>query len=215
MAERGRPRGFDRNAALQKAMEVFWARGYDGASMSDLTAAMGIASPSLYAAFGCKEALFREALALYAATESDGVWGGIEAASTAREGCVGMLEATARVFTRPDKPSGCLVVLSALHAGDLSDTARKELVRARAGTIATLEARLRRGQLEGDVPTGADVRAVATYLATVQQGMSIQARDGADRATLEAVARSVMAGWDGLVAGPARALGPGPDQAKV
>ncbi|HCT28606.1 MAG TPA: TetR family transcriptional regulator [Stenotrophomonas sp.] len=204
MAERGRPRGFDRDTALHKAMEVFWARGYDGASMSELTAAMGIASPSLYAAFGCKEALFREALALYAATESDGIWGGVEAAPTAKEGCVGMLMATARVFTRPDKPSGCLLVLSALHVGDLSDTAREELVRARAGAVAALEARLRRGQAEGDVPDGADVRAVAIYLTTIQQGMSIQARDGADRATLEALARSVMAGWDGLVAAPSQ-----------
>ncbi|WP_231499522.1 TetR/AcrR family transcriptional regulator [Caulobacter sp. UNC358MFTsu5.1] len=180
-------------------MEVFWARGYEGASMSELTTAMGIASPSLYAAFGCKEALFAEALALYGATENEGIWGGLETAATAREACEGMLTASARAFTRPDKPPGCMVVLSALPGGDANGALREALVRGRAGAIDLLEARLRRGQVEGDVPAGTDVRAVATYLATVQQGMSIQARDGATRATLEGIVRATMAGWDGLM----------------
>jgi AcrR family transcriptional regulator len=199
MAERGRPRGFDRDAALAKAMEVFWSRGYEGASMSELTTAMGIASPSLYAAFGCKEALFREALALYGATENDAIWGGLDSAATAREACEGMLMAAARAFTRPDKPPGCMVVLSALPGGDASEALREDLMRGRAGAKDLLEARLRRGQAEGDVPATADARAVATYLATVQQGMSIQARDGADRNTLEGIARTTMLGWDALV----------------
>ncbi|KRA56777.1 TetR family transcriptional regulator [Caulobacter sp. Root655] len=199
MAERGRPRGFDRDLALAKAMEVFWARGYEGASMTDLTAAMGIASPSLYAAFGCKEALFREALRLYAATESDGIWGGLETAPTARAGFESFLYATARVFTRPGKPTGCLVVLSALNASELNQTVREELVRGRAAMADGLEARLKRGQRDGDVQAGADTRAIAAYFATVQQGMSIQARDGATRATLEAIARVALSGWDSLV----------------
>jgi AcrR family transcriptional regulator len=199
MAERGRPRGFDRDAALAKAMELFWSRGYDGASISDLTAAMGIASPSLYAAFGCKEALFREALQLYAATESDGIWGEVETATTARQACESMLMATAQVFTRPGKPTGCLVVLSALHAGELNETVREELVRGRAGAVERLEARLRQGQVEGELPAGADLRAIATYVITVQQGMSIQARDGAGQSTLEGIARATMAGWNALV----------------
>lgn len=75
MAERGRPRSFDKEAALERAMEVFWRLGYEGASMTDLTAAMGIASPSLYAAFGSKEALFRQALDHYRATEGKEIWG--------------------------------------------------------------------------------------------------------------------------------------------
>ena len=107
--------------------------------------------------------------------------------------------ATARAFARPDKPPGCLVVLSALHASDLNETVREELVRGRASAIGNLEARLRRGQAEGDVPVGADVRAIATYLVTVQQGMSIQARDGANLAVLEGIARATMAGWNALV----------------
>jgi AcrR family transcriptional regulator len=199
MAERGRPRGFDRDLALAKAMEVFWARGYEGASMADLTAAMGISSPSLYAAFGCKEALFREALRLYAATESDGIWGGVETAPTARAGFESFLYATAQVFTRPGKPTGCLVVLSGLNASELNQTVREELVRGRAGMADGLEARLKRGQRDGDVPAGADTRAIAAYFATVQQGMSIQARDGATRATLEAIARVALSGWASLV----------------
>lgn len=202
MAERGRPRSFDRDAALAKAMELFWARGYDGASMSELTAAMGIASPSLYAAFGCKEALFREALELYAATENDGIWGGMETAATAREGCDSMLTATARAFTRPGRPPGCMAVLSALHESDLNEEMREELVRGRASAIDRVEARLRRGQADGDVPVAAGVRAIATYLVTVQQGMSIQARDGASLALLQGVARATMAGWDALMGVP-------------
>ena len=100
MAERGRPRSFDRAAALRRAMEVFWAKGYDGASLSDLTAAMRINSPSLYAAFGSKESLFREALALYSATEGTEIWTALPDAPTAREAIERFLRATAEAFTR-------------------------------------------------------------------------------------------------------------------
>src|SRR5918996_4164529 len=110
MAERGRPRSFDRAAALRRAMEVFWAKGYDGASLSDLTAAMGINSPSLYAAFGSKEGLFREAVALYGATEGTEIWEALPQAPTAREAIERFLRASALSFTRPDRPAGCLVV---------------------------------------------------------------------------------------------------------
>src|SRR5258707_15468488 len=112
---RGRPRGFDRTEALVRAMKVFWARGYEGASISDLKAEMGIGSPSLYAAFGSKEELFREAVKLYSATEGSDTWRSLQTAPTAREGIEGVLMYTARAFTRPDKPPGCLVGLSALN----------------------------------------------------------------------------------------------------
>jgi AcrR family transcriptional regulator len=199
MAERGRPRGFDRDLALAKAMEVFWIRGYESASIAELTAAMGIVSPSLYAAFGCKEELFREALRLYSATESKLIWGGVEAAPSARAGFESFLYATARVFTRPDKPTGCLVVLSALQANELTQTVREELIQGRLGMIEKLQARLKRGQHDGDVPARTDTKAVATFFATVQQGMSIQARDGATCTTLGAIAWAALVGWDSLV----------------
>ena len=86
MAERGRPRRFDRQAALERAMEVFWERGYQAASMTDLTEAMGINSPSLYAAFGSKEELYREAIGHFAATESDAILAPLLEAATARAG---------------------------------------------------------------------------------------------------------------------------------
>ena len=115
MAERGRPRSFDRSAALVRAMEVFWTKGYEGASISDLTEAMGIGSPSLYAAFGSKEALFREAIELYGRTEGPAIWDAVENAPDARSAVAGFLTATAHSFSRPGKPRGCMVVLSQLN----------------------------------------------------------------------------------------------------
>ena len=111
MAERGRPRSFDRQEALARAMETFWTHGYESTSIADLTAAMGIASPSLYAAFGSKEALFLEAVALYGATEGEQLWGPVATAKTARAGMEAFLLGTARAFTRKGKPRGCLVAM--------------------------------------------------------------------------------------------------------
>lgn len=201
MAERGRPRSFDREQALLRAMEVFWAKGYDGAAISDLTAAMGIGSPSLYAAFGSKEALFSEAVELYGRTEGPEIWEAVETAPTAREAVAGYLSATARAFTRPGKPPGCMVVLSALHAGDASAGVCEALRRSRAGSQADLKARLDQAVASGEIPAGADTAAVAAFYVTVQQGMSIQARDGASYETLRKVADNAMAAWEPLTAG--------------
>jgi len=202
MAERGRPRSFDRAAALRRAMEVFWAKGYDGASLSDLTAAMGINSPSLYAAFGSKEALFREALALYSATEGTEIWTTLPDAPSAREAIERFLRATAEAFTKGDKPRGCLIVLGALHPSDANANVCQELRRHRAENVAALRDRLERAVREGELRKGVDCQAVATFYATVQQGMSIQARDGAAREALLAVADCAMAAWDGLTSSP-------------
>jgi AcrR family transcriptional regulator len=210
MAERGRPRSFDRAAALRRAMEVFWAKGYDGASLSDLTAAMGINSPSLYAAFGSKESLFREAVALYEETEGTEIWTALPETPTAREAFERFLCASAEAFARPDKPAGCLIVLGALTANDANANVCRELRDRRAENVATLRDRLKRAVCEGELPKSLDCLAVATFYATVQQGMSIQARDGASRTTLLSVAASAMAAWDGLMAaaGSSRSLTP-------
>jgi AcrR family transcriptional regulator len=201
MVERGRPRSFDRAAALRRAMEVFWAKGYDGTSMSDLTAAMGVNSPSIYAAFGCKEELFREAAELYGATEGGRIWEYMTTAPTARAAIEGMLRASAEDFTRSGKPRGCLIALGALHADKENEAVCRELRRQRAQNIELLRRRLERGIAEGELPAGLDKRAIATFYATVQHGMSIQARDGASRASLLAVADCAMAAWDALVSG--------------
>ncbi|WP_342702700.1 TetR/AcrR family transcriptional regulator [Burkholderia arboris] len=199
MAERGRPRSFDKEAALDRAMEVFWRLGYEGASMTDLTAAMGIASPSLYAAFGSKETLFRQALDRYGATEGREIWEGVERAGNAHDAMQNYLMNTARVFTRRSKPAGCLVVLSALHPAERSDTVRQTLIAMREGTVEALRERLRQGVAIGEISVHANLDAIARYYVTVQQGMSIQARDGASRRDLEAVAQAALAAWPALV----------------
>jgi AcrR family transcriptional regulator len=198
MAERGRPRSFDRQAALERAMEVFWDRGYQAASMTDLTEAMGINSPSLYAAFGSKEALYREAVEHFAATESDEILAPLRNAPTAREALEGYLVASARTFTRPGRPPGCMVVLSAVNAVGVGEETSRILREMRAGSITVIEERLQGAVNEGELPASLDRHAVASYYVTVQQGMSIQARDGAARATLEAIAQGAMAAWEGL-----------------
>ena len=201
MKERGRPRSFDRAAALRRAMEMFWAKGFEGASMTDLTSAMGINSPSLYAAFGSKEKLFEEAVALYQESEGTEIWKALPEAPTAREAVEQFLRRTALSFTRKDKPAGCLIVLGALHADRGSEAACQFLQRQRAGNVTALRERLERGIRDGDLPAGMDCLKLAIFYATVQHGMSIQARDGASRETLLAIADSAMAAWDPLISG--------------
>ncbi|HEV2511163.1 TetR/AcrR family transcriptional regulator [Bosea sp. (in: a-proteobacteria)] len=198
MAERGRPRAFDRAEALQKAMLLFWEKGFQGASMSELTAAMGINAPSLYACFGSKEALYREALALYEAGDGAELAAAIAAAPTAREAIGIYLMRSAALFSRPGKPAGCMVVLSVIHAAGTSDEAGRALRDARGEMQGVMEARLRNDIARGELPASCDPPAIAAFYATVQQGMSIRARDGASRVELEAVAQGAMAAWAGL-----------------
>jgi AcrR family transcriptional regulator len=198
MAERGRPRAFDRGEALHRAMLLFWEKGYQGTSMSELTAAMGINAPSLYACFGSKEALYRETMALYDDYEGGGFGAALAAAPDARAAIETYLMGSARLFTRPGKPAGCMVVLSVIQAAGVSEEAACELRDARAEMQGLLEARLRAEAAKGALPASCDVSAIASFYITVQQGMSIRARDGATRAELEAVAQGAMMAWDGL-----------------
>lgn len=200
MAERGRPRTFDRDAALARAMEVFWSQGYEGASISELTGAMGIGAPSLYAAFGSKEELFREAIDYYGRTEGPEIWDAVDRAPNAREAMAGFLTATARSFSRPGKPRGCMVVLSQLNATEASASVCSALRANRALGRSRLEDRLRAAADAGELPSTLDVKALADFYVTVQQGMSIKARDGASRDELMAVAQSAMAAWEPLTA---------------
>ncbi|MFC3694976.1 TetR/AcrR family transcriptional regulator [Chenggangzhangella methanolivorans] len=196
---RGRPRAFCRETALRKAMETFWALGYEGASMAELTRAMGVGSPSLYAAFGSKDALFREACRLYERESSGAMIAAIEDPATAREGIEGYLMTTADGLSAPGHPPGCMIVLAAVSAHGACEAAREELKGRRTAVVAMLERRLARGVASGELPKGLDIAAIAAFYVTVQQGMSIQAVDGASTETLRGVARGAMAAWDGLV----------------
>ena len=209
MAMRGRPRGFDRAAALRLAMESFWEHGYEGTSIGDLTARMGIRPPSLYAAFGSKEALFREAVALYEDMEGEPPLQALREAPTALAGVEAMLRANVRSYTMPGRPTGCMVVLAATTYTPSTEGIRDFLAEQRRAGTAAVEERLVRGQAEGDVPPGADTGALAAYVMSVQYGLSLQARDGATREQLGAVVDCVLAGWEATVAARVAAAGTG------
>ena len=200
---RGRPRAFDREAALSQATCLFWRKGFEATSIADLTEAMGIGSPSLYAAFGSKEALYAEALDHYREKNEAQVWAGFFCAATAREAVMSFLMDSAAALTgfAGDTARGCMVVLSAV--GSEGHLELGERVRtARAETLERLKARLVRAVEEGEIPASIDVMALGRFVQTVQNGMSILARDGASRAELEAVAELAMLGWDARTARP-------------
>ncbi|UYB54173.1 TetR/AcrR family transcriptional regulator [Xanthomonas sp. AM6] len=199
---RGRPRAFDRETALLQATHLFWTKGYEATSIADLTAAMGIGSPSLYAAFGSKEALYAEAVQHYRARYEALAWRNFLAAGTAREAVESLLRDSAAALTGclADIPRGCMVTLSSV--GSEGHAELGELVKsARTVTLDRLTACLRRGIAEGEIPAATDVHALARFVQTVQSGMSILARDGASRAELEAVAEVAMLGWDARTGG--------------
>ena len=199
MAERGRPRAFDREEALRRAMTVFWARGYEGTTVSDLTAAMGINKPSLYGTFGCKEALFREAIALYDEVEGEAIQHALDDEPTARAAIEAVLRTNATSYACPEKPHGCMIVLSALLGAPENEQVRRFLTATRRAGEEALRERVARGIAEGDVPAGADARTLAAFYTTVLQGLSVQARDGASPAALSAIVDCAMAAWDVLV----------------
>jgi AcrR family transcriptional regulator len=194
---RGRPRQFDRDAALAQATRIFWSRGYEATSISDLTRAMGIGSPSLYAAFGSKEALYAEALQHYATKYAPLFWDGFKSAATAREAFTRFLMDSAATLTGSieDIPLGCMIVLSSVGSEGHLELAK--LVKSdRAASLGRLKERVIKGVTEGEIPASTDVHALARFVQAVQNGMSILARDGASRAELEDVARVAMLGWD-------------------
>ena len=201
MAVRGRPRSFDRTEALRRAMTVFWDKGYDGATMAELTAAMGIGSPSLYAAFGSKQGLFREAVELYTETEGTQIWDGLAEAPTAREAIERFLFGTAEAYGRADRPPGCLIVLAAPTDSGDNAVACRDLRERRGGNLDQLRRRFERAVSERELPPGFDCEAAARFYATLQDGMSIQARDGASPEALRSIARAGVAAWDALAGG--------------
>ncbi len=180
-------------------MEVFWARGYEGTSVADLTAAMGINSPSLYAAFGCKEQLFREAVALYA--KHSATSRALSEAPTARDMVERMLRDNVAGYANPGNPPGCMVVLSALIGTPETKPVRDYLADCRREGLAQLKQRLDQGVADGDLPEGTDTARLAAYYAAVLNGLSIAARDGASRRELDGIVDLAMATWEILTGG--------------
>ncbi|MCA1984164.1 TetR/AcrR family transcriptional regulator [Nocardioides nematodiphilus] len=184
-APRGRPRAFDADAALDKAVEVFWRLGYEGASMSALTEAMGINRPSLYAAFGDKEALFRLAVARYAEIDMAYAQQALEQ-PTAYAVVEHFLRANVEALTRPDRPAGCLSVQGGLATGSDGGRVAAFLARSRLAGERALAERLARSAAEGDLPADTDTVAMARFVMALSEGHAVHAAAGVGRSELHA-----------------------------
>ena len=191
---RGRPCEFDKDKVLERALQVFWQKGYEGASLSDLTRAMGINRPSLYAAFGNKEALFRRVLDRYADGPAAYVREALREA-TVRAVVERLLSGVIGLLADPRTPAGCLMVHGALACGKDSDPIRQELISRRAASEAAIRRRFKRAIAEGDLPADVDPGDLARFIAAVMHGMTIQAVGGAGRAELRRVARVALRAW--------------------
>lgn len=190
----GRPLSFDRDVALEKAMLVFWAHGYEAASLADLTAAMGITPPSLYAAYGDKKRLFLEAVDLYC-TQPMSAEQIIAQAKNAAEAARQMLEGSAIHFTGQNTPPGCLLATGAISCSAAAADVQAVLGNIRKQTESHLHAKITVDIASGIMPLETDADLLATYVMALIQGMSTLARDGASRATLLTLADAMMRGW--------------------
>ncbi len=197
-----RPRKFDIDEALSQAMHLFWERGYEGVSLTDLSSAMNINKPSLYAAFGDKEQLFRRAVELYDTSTGLPAEHALAEAATAREAIERVLRLNAADYTADDRPAGCMIVLAATLGQVENERVRSFLAQCRANGEEALRRRIERGKAAGELGADVDAAALAKFYTTVLQGMSIQARDGAGRETLDEVVDAAMAAWPGKASQP-------------
>lgn len=187
----GRPREFNLEEALSAALKVFWRKGYEAASMTNLTDAMGITRPSLYCAFGNKEALFKKALDLYEREKLSFIDGALSA-PTGYQAIERLLMGWVAAYTDPETP-GCMGVNGVLSCqGVASESVREELMTRRLDVESRLRERLERAKAEGDLPADADVAALPTYCVTVSQGIAVQASTGVKREALLQVARTAL-----------------------
>ncbi|WP_086563512.1 TetR/AcrR family transcriptional regulator [Streptomyces africanus] len=190
---RGRPRSFDRETALEKALLAFWEHGYEATSVSDLTRVMDIGAPSLYAAFGDKQSLFEEVVQVYGTRYGSFTDRALAEEPTARDAVERTLREAATAYTEPGHPHGCLVVHAAANCS--TPEVEQSLRDRRNANIAAFESRIRADAAAGVLPPGADAAALARYTGAMIQGMSQQARDGASREELERVAEIAMSIW--------------------
>jgi AcrR family transcriptional regulator len=193
---KGRPREFDTDEALAAALRVFWSKGYEGASLSDLTEAMGITRPSLYAAFGNKESLFRKALDLYEEEKLAYTRRALEA-PTAKGVAERLMRGALDNQCSDCEPRGCLGVISSIACSEGAETIREHVIARRASSRQALIERLERGKAEGDLPPDTDVAGLTSCLFALLQGMAVQAGAGAPRAELERLVETGLAMWPG------------------
>jgi AcrR family transcriptional regulator len=190
----GRPRAFDIDRALDQAMHLFWRKGFLGTSLSDLTEAMGINRPSLYAAFGNKEALFRRTVERYFQGPAAYLQEALRDA-TARAVVEHLLQGVVDLLTDPNLPRTCLWVHGALSCGGTSDPLQEEFVKQRAQGHADLRMRFKRAIADGDLPRGSDADALARFVQTVNFGLTVQATTGASRKELLRVVATALQAW--------------------
>lgn len=187
----GRPRAFDIDIALEQALLMFWRKGYLGTSLTDLTEAMGINRPSLYAAFGNKETLFRKALDRYRDQHTAYLRDALEE-PTAQRVIERMMQGVVDLVTNPGNPSSCLVAQSLLACADPDDPLHQELVERRAADEIAIRDRFERAVSEGDLPPDANPATLARFVLTVNSGLSVQAASGASRTELLQVVQTAL-----------------------
>jgi AcrR family transcriptional regulator len=193
-ATKGRPREFCVDAALGAALRVFWSKGYEGASMAELTEAMGITKPSLYAAFGNKEQLFHKALDLYEAEKLAYTREALRE-PTARKVAQYIMRGAVDMQMSSCDPKGCLGVISTLACSPEAESIKADVIARRRSSQAALVERFRQAQADGDIPPHLDVTALTTYLYAILQGMAVQAGSGATREELEKVVETSLSLW--------------------
>jgi AcrR family transcriptional regulator len=193
---KGRPRAFDADVALQRALELFWRQGYEGTSLSDLTAAMGINRPSLYAAFGNKEQLFRRALDRYLAGPAACLGEALKE-PTARKVAERMLRGIVEQWGNPNQPKGCLIVQAALSSGTEADPIRQALAAHRNDARNALRRRFEKAVTAGDLPAGTDAGSLAGYLMAVIHGLAVQSASGVPPRELQSIAELALRQWPG------------------
>ncbi|MEU5474702.1 TetR/AcrR family transcriptional regulator [Streptomyces lydicus] len=208
--QRGRPRSFDRETALEQAVRSFWEQGYEATSISDLTRAMGISAPSLYAAFGDKRALFDEVVAEYGRLYGGFISRAVAEEPTARRGVERALREAAAEYTAPGRPRGCLVISAALNISPASAEVAASLREMRRSNLREIASAVRADVAAGELPADTDADALADYVGAVIQGISQQARDGAERTALEAVVELAMRAWPEAAAESRSAAGARP-----
>jgi AcrR family transcriptional regulator len=185
VARRSRPRAFDRDKALRAAQAAIWRHGYEAMSLSQLEGAMGIGKTSLYAAFGSKLDLLREAADLYIGEAGAMIARTLDGSPSALDGIAAFLDRCAADFTDPARPYGCFLVSAAVTCSPENAEAESFLREGRAAVAGLIAARLRRGVADGDIRSDAPVAALGEYVVTLLHGLSIQARDGRPRDALE------------------------------